>query len=37
LRAGGQASVIIYTDERPFINALGRMLIRASSYLSYLY
>lgn len=37
LRAGGQASVIIYTDERPFINLLGRILVRISGYLSYLY
>ena len=37
LRAGGQASVIVYTDERPFINLLGRILVRISSYLSYLY
>jgi hypothetical protein len=37
LRAGGQASVIVYTQERPFINLLGRLLVRVSGFLSYLY
>ena len=37
LRAGGQASVMIYSSDKPFINALGHLMLRLSGYLSYLY
>ena len=37
LRAGGQASVMIYSSNKPFINALGRLVLKISGYLSYLY
>ncbi len=37
LRAGGQASVIVYTDDRPFWNALGGYLLRGTGLLSYFY
>jgi multidrug resistance efflux pump len=37
LRAGGQASVMIYSSDKPFINALGHLMLRIAGYLSYLY
>lgn len=37
LRVGSQASVIVYTDNNPIMNTLGRFYIRVNSYLSYAY
>jgi multidrug resistance efflux pump len=36
-RLGGQADVIIYTDDNMILNFLGSIWIRVNSYLSYLY
>ena len=33
----GQADVIVYTGDNPLMNALGRIYVRAMSYLSYAY
>jgi len=37
LRVGSQASVIVYTGDNAFMNALGRFYIRLTAYLSYAY
>jgi multidrug resistance efflux pump len=37
VRVGGQAEVLVYTDEHPVMNLLGRLYIRVMSWLSYLY
>lgn len=37
VRVGSQASVIVYTGDHPFLNALGRLRIRLSSILTYVY
>jgi multidrug resistance efflux pump len=37
LRVGAQASVIIYTGDRGFINALGRLQVRIASLMTYAY
>jgi multidrug resistance efflux pump len=37
VRVGGQAEVLVYTDEHPVMNLLGRIYIRVMSWLSYLY
>ena len=37
VRYGSQASVTVYTGENPVANALGRLWIRAASWLSYVY
>jgi multidrug resistance efflux pump len=37
VRIGGQADVLIYTGDHGLMNWLGRVFIRLSSYLSYLY
>ena len=37
VRYGSQASVIVYTGDNASMNALGRLWIRAASWLSYLY
>jgi multidrug resistance efflux pump len=36
-RVGSQVSVVIYTGDRPILNALGRSLMRLASVLSYAY
>jgi len=36
-RVGGQADVLVYTGSNPVINTLGRLWIRALSWLSYIY
>ena len=35
-RIGGQADIVVYADEKPFLNRLGRYLIKFVSYLTYL-
>ena len=35
-RIGGQADILIYAEDKPFLNRLGRWLIRLVSYISYL-
>jgi len=35
LRVGGQADVIVYTEDRTLLNPLGRLSIRVKSWLSY--
>lgn len=37
VRIGGQAEVLVYTGDHPFMNLLGRIYIRVMSWLSYLY
>ena len=37
LRIGGQAEVLVYTDENPVMNLMGAIYIRVMSWLSYLY
>ena len=37
VRVGSQASVTVYTANRPFLNTLARWRIRIGSYLSYAY
>ena len=37
IRYGSQASVIVYTGDNAIMDALGRLWIRAVSWLSYLY
>ena len=37
LRVGSQASVIVYTGDHWILNTIGKIYIRLSSYLSYLY
>jgi multidrug resistance efflux pump len=37
VRVGSQASVIVYTGDHPVLNALGRLRIRLSSILTYVY
>jgi multidrug resistance efflux pump len=37
VRIGGQADVLIYTGDHGLMNWLGKLFIRLSSYLSYLY
>ena len=36
-RVGSQVSVVIYTGDRPILNALGRLLMRLAGVLSYAY
>ena len=36
-RIGGQAEVLVYTDDNPIMNTLGALYIRFMSWLSYLY
>jgi hypothetical protein len=36
-RIGGQAEVLVYTDDNPIMNTLGALYIRVMSWLSYLY
>jgi multidrug resistance efflux pump len=36
-RVGGQAEVLVYAGDNPFLNLLGALYIRISSWLSYLY
>ena len=36
-RVGSQVSVVIYTGDRPILNALGRLLMRLAGMLSYAY
>jgi multidrug resistance efflux pump len=36
-RVGSQVSVVIYTGDRPILNALGRLLMRLAGILSYAY
>ena len=36
-RIGGQAEVLVYTDDNPIMNTLGTFYIRVMSWLSYLY
>jgi multidrug resistance efflux pump len=35
LRAGGQASVIVYAGSNPLLNAVGKLRIRLTTFLSY--
>lgn len=37
LRIGGQAEVLVYTDDHPVMNLMGAIYIRVMSWLSYLY
>jgi multidrug resistance efflux pump len=37
VREGGQAEALVYTGDNPLLNALGRLYIRAMSWLSYAY
>ena len=37
LRIGSQASVTVYTGDHPVLNTLGRLRMRAASYLTYAY
>ncbi len=37
VRVGGQAEVLVYTDQHPLMNLFGRIYIRVMSWLSYLY
>jgi len=37
VRVGGQAEVLVYTGDNPFMNFMGALYIRVMSWLSYLY
>jgi multidrug resistance efflux pump len=37
VRVGSQATVIVYTGDNPILNALGRLRIRLTSILTYVY
>lgn len=37
VRVGGQAEVLVYTGDNPFMNLMGALYIRVMSWLSYLY
>jgi multidrug resistance efflux pump len=37
VRVGSQASVVVYTGDRPLMNLLGKLRIRIATYLSYAY
>ena len=37
IRIGGQAEIIVYTEERGILNALGKLFIRLMSWFSYAY